>query len=370
MPSCPTPLVLAVACAVAAQEAPIVVPEIPGLQVAAGETVLIQPDSVYAAVFRFADGRIAVGGVRPAKVHEDATPFSRTTGLWSTDGGHTWTEKLPGPNNAALELGDGRVLALGFGTKKRPDGKYTLAQKRSLDSWQTVADEESVVDTPRSVPCGGDDGATNSGFLMDHGLIRLKNGQLMATMYGNYEGDTATCADWPARFSFRFYRTIVVFSADEGKTWGNPVTVAYISDPGKVQEGLDEGGLARAANGDILCVMRSGGSFGKYTPLYQSRSTNEGQTWSEPVAIADRGTWPNLCVMQSGVIVCTYSRPDNWLIFSMDDGRTWRGAFAFAPGSSYNSVVEVAPDTLLVVWSRPGGGSYETVGTFFKVKRK
>lgn len=346
-----------------------VVPDIPGLEVTVGETVVIQPNSVYAAVFQFADGRIAVGGVTPAAGSAGATPFSRTSGMWSNDGGHTWTEGPPGPNNAAIELGDREIVALGYQTEKRADGKYVLDQKRSLDDWQTVTDEQSVLDIPRSVPCGQDNATTSAGFLMDHGLIRLKNGDLMATMYGNYEGDTATCADWPEHFHFRFYRTIVVFSSDEGKTWHNPTTVAYTTDPGKVQEGLCEGGLVRAQNGDILCALRSGGSFGKHKPLYLCRSTDEGETWSEPVAIADRGTWPNLVVMKSGIIVCTYSRPDQWLIFSTDDGLTWKGAFDFGPSDSYNSILEVAPDTVLVVWSRPGGGSYETVGTFFTVKR-
>ena len=216
-------IVVVLAAAVAAQEVqPIVVPDIPGLEVTVGETVVIQPNAVYAAVFQFADGRIAVGGVTPAAGTAGATPFSRTSGFWSRDGGHTWTEAPPGPNNAAIELGDGKVLALGYQTKKGPDGKYVLDQKRSLDNWRTVTDEQSVLDIPRSVPCGGDDAGTNAGFLMDHGLIRLKNGDLMATMYGNYEGDTATCADWPAHFNFRFYRTIVVFSSDEGRTWAIP----------------------------------------------------------------------------------------------------------------------------------------------------
>lgn len=348
--------------------------DIEDLDVQMGETVAIQPNSVYASVFQFTDGRISMGGVTPevVRAHPDAAfwPFTRTGGYWSRDGGHTWTDGPDGPNNAAIELGDGAVLALGYRTRKRPDGKYALEQKRSPDNWQTVADERSVLDIPRSVPCGGDDAGTNDGFLMDHGLIRLKNGDLMATMYGNYEGDTATCPDWPPQFHFRFYRTIVVFSSDDGRTWGNPITVAYTDDPDKVQEGYGEAALARAPRGDILCAMRSGGSFRKHTPLYLCRSSDEGQTWSDPIAIADRGTWPNLCVMRNGTIVCVYSRPDNWLIFSTDDGRTWKGAVTFGPPDSYNSVIEVAPDTILVIWNRAAGDTYEGVGTFFTVKRK
>ena len=56
--------------------------------------------------------------------------------------------------------------------------------------------------------------------------------------------------------------------------------------------------------------------------------------------------------MKNGVLVCTYGRPGNWLAFSLDDGRTWRGHFCLhdGPTTSYNSVEEVAPDTLLVVY--------------------
>ena len=62
---------------------------------------------------------------------------------------------------------------------------------------------------------------------------------------------------------------------------------------------------------------------------------------------------------------------------SRDDGRTWQGAFCFSegPASSYNSVIEVAPDTILVIYDRQainplGIPRREIVGTFFTVKKK
>ena len=342
----------------------IEIPEIPGLDVQGGETVLIQPNASYAATFLFADGRIACGSGNQDR-------------RWSEDGGRTWKDGIGGPNNAAIELGNGEVLSLGFSTRKRADGKYTLEQKRSLDGWKTVTVEEGVYDIPRSVPCGGDAAETNDGFLVDHSILRLKNGDLMATAYGCYEGDKSIPADYPVdQYHFYRYRTIVVFSADKGKTWGRPLTVAYSDDPAMTQEGFDEGDLARAANGDILCVMRSGGSFGKHYPCYICRSSDEGKTWSPPVAVDDKGVWPSILVMKSGVVVCTYGRPDNRLSFSTDDGRTWTGATCFyrGPTSSYNSVVEVAPDTLLVIYDRQaadenGAARAEVVGTFFTVRR-
>lgn len=98
--------------------------------------------------------------------------------------------------------------------------------------------------------------------------------------------------------------------------------------------------------------MLTSGSGGKFMQLDLSRSKDDSKTWSEPEPIVDRGVWPNAWRMKCGVLGCTDGRPGNWLAFSLDDGRTWRGDFCFYDGgtSSYNSVEEVEPDTLLVVY--------------------
>jgi len=341
----------------------IVVPEIPGLDVKLGETIVIVPDSFGPVATQFADGRLTVNG------------------KWSTDGGHTWQNGPASPDKASIELKGGEVLSLGYATSKRVDGKYTLPQRRSLDGWKTVTAETGVLDIPRSVPCGGDDAGSNPGFLLEHSILRLKDGRLMATMYGTYEEDKTPAADppYPASFHFNKYRTIVVFSSDKGRTWGDPVTVA--TAPKISQEGACEAGLARAANGDILCAMRSGGYPGaRPTPCYLSRSTNEGKTWSKPQAILDLGVLPGLCVMRNGIVVCVTGRPGNWLVFSRDDGRTWQGGFCFSQGSwpstsSYNAIFETAPDTIMVFYDREvvtdqGTLRREVAGTFFTVRKK
>jgi hypothetical protein len=143
-----------------------------------------------------------------------------------------------------------------------------------------------------------------------------------------------------------------------------------------MQEGPCEASLARAAGGDILCAMRSGGLPGKSTPCYVSRSGDDGRTWSTPVPALDRGVWPSLCVLQNGLVAMSTGRPGNWLVFSRDDGRTWEGAIEFsaltAPAtSSYNTVLEVARQTLFVVHDRESSkdkGRREVVGTFFTIE--
>ena len=353
------------ALAAADDEKKIVVPEIPGLDVKVGQTVVIHPGVTYPTVFRFVDGRISVRGMNGNPNPE--------VGKWSTDGGRTWRDGPAALGSPSIELESGEVLSFfACKTKKRADGKYTLLKRLSLDGWKTITEETGVLDIPRSVPCGGDTaGRVNDGFIMDHGILRLKHGRLMASMYGNYGEDETPGDDYPASCNLKKYRTILVFSSDKGKTWGNPVTVA--TAPKVAQEGVCEADLARAANGDILCVMRSGGGMGKFTPCYLCRSTDEGQTWSEPRAILDRGVWPHLCVMRSGIIVCSTGRPGNWLVFSKDDGRTWQGAFCIYPGpsSSYTTVLEAAPDTILVIYDRDQITPRQAiVGTFFTVRKK
>ena len=145
--------------------------------------------------------------------------------------------------------------------------------------------------------------------------------------------------------------------------------------------------MKRLPGGDLVCVMRTGGNLPKWYPLYAARSSDEGRTWSKPEPFTDRGVWPNLCVATNGVIACTYGREGNWLVFSTDNGKTWQGAFCFYKGlnfgdsSSYNTVLEVSPGMLLVVYDRlvEGGDpkanvwvqkdQSEIVGTFLSVKK-
>ena len=164
-------------------------------------------------------------------------------------------------------------------------------------------------------------------------------------------------------------------SEDRGRTWAYWSTVAYNPDIGL--ESFCEADLLVLPSRDIMCFMRTGGSGGRYTPLYLCVSHDDGRTWGEPRPIADRGVWPNACRMASGVVVVTYGRPDNWLAFSLDNGRTWVGHTCFYRGAttSYNSVEEIEPGTLLVVYDRQsllGDGSMGrgTVGTFVRVRRK
>jgi len=374
-------------CTAQGQSLKIIVPDIPGIEIIPGESVPV-PGIESALAFQFKDGRIVVGQGKSS--------------MWSTDGGRTWKPGPEGPGEkVAIDLGDGEILAIKRNSKRHPDGLFIAKVLRSTDNWKTVRQEEAVVDIPNVSYTTTGGGDLIDGFLFHHGIMKLPDGRLIGTMYGNYEGDTELCDGYPPELGQRKYRTVVVFSTDHGRTWGTHVHVAYnlmlgrgIPDdhplaeylpderikptaavPAITQEGFREADIIQAANGDLICVMRSGGRNGGTTtlfptPLYCSRSTDMGKTWTLPYQIADRGVCPNLVTLANGIIVCTYSRPGNWLIFSDDHGKTWKGAFQFGTTRDYNYIAEVSPNIIQVYHETETENGKLVRGTFFKINKR
>ena len=98
-----------------------------------------------------------------------------------------------------------------------------------------------------------------------------------------------------------------------------------------------------------------------------------------PDEIADRGVWPNACRMASGVLAVAYGRTGDWLAFSIDEGHHWIGHFCYyhgpqsLDGCTHSWVQEVAPDTLLVAYSRTDlrdPCQSEILATYFYVRRE
>ncbi|MBT7303733.1 MAG: exo-alpha-sialidase [Victivallales bacterium] len=326
-----------------------------GLTVAFGKTVELVPGAIYQSLFRFRDGRLAVAGQ-----HSD-------------DQGATWH---PGPtlSTGFHESEDGTLINLGFRTKMLSPGVFETPLVQSTDGGKTVSRLTARLNIPEGTGGMGDDGKRYGGPLVDHAIVRCRDGSLLATMYGYFKTDTVLCPTFPPEWGLYKYRTFVIRSTDGGRIWDYWATVAY--DPKVGLESFCEADLLTLPNGDILCFMRTGGSGGKHTPLHLSVSRDDGKTWEKSRPIADRGVWPSACRMASGVLVVTYGRPDNWLAFSLDDGKTWGGHTRFARGesSNYNSIEEVAPGKLLVVYDErsigpDGNMGRATVGTFVTVTR-
>ena len=149
------------------------------------------------------------------------------------------------------------------------------------------------------------------------------------------------CRDEKGTVLERKYRSLVLRSTDRGKTWLYLSTIAFDMTENVRGEGFDETSLLVLPDGKILSFIRSGASYqasmgsfnnndpsvempfgySKQTPIYMSASIDGGRNWSSPDPISPYGVWPNAVLMENGLLVVSYGRPGNWMMFSKDEGK-------------------------------------------------
>ena len=185
-------------------------------------------------------------------------------------------------------------------------------------------------------------------------LVELENGDLMTALeatVGPPEELPAPGPDGRVRYRFDFV-TFIVRSTNRGRSWTyvakldpKEVEPVYgVQDRG-VDEGFVEADMALLPNGHVICVMRTG----SYSPMFQSRSVDGGQTWSTPVSTGWAGVKPRLRVLPEGVLACAsgrgaYGHPQvTQVALSLDGaGEHWEAPFAFhtGPGCSYTTTTD------------------------------
>ncbi|MSP14404.1 MAG: exo-alpha-sialidase [Chloroflexi bacterium] len=143
-----------------------------------------------------------------------------------------------------------------------------------------------------------------------------------------------------------------------------------------MREGPCEPTMIQLANGDLMCIMRTGG--GAQWHLIRSYSSDRGQTWSPADRLPAFSVDPTVRQVQNGVIALSAGRPGIYLWLSSDPrGSSWESLDILAhhngilpsmhhirPGKSgrdaedpyqttaYTEMVEVAPNRLLLVYDR------------------
>lgn len=295
------------------------------------------------------------------------THFAERKGLRSSDGGKTWQTE-PGRAHREQAIGEGAqgiVLAFDIYTFERKPGEYAGSYFKSEDGGTTFTGPHesllfinSVVSeefpTPDQFPSKDhpmrhfyqplpeyyepivEKSSRRKGPVFWRYLVE-SDGRWLATMYGKFHGDSV-------------YRTILVSSGDDGKTWAFMTTIAYFRC-GVPGEGFDEPVLSKVADGSLLCIMRRGGGL----PLAQCRSTDGGQTWSSHELLAAHGVDPDLFLMSNGILACTFGRPGMHVMFSLDGcGYSWgyRTEIGTWRSSSYMGITEIEKGKLLLVYDK------------------
>jgi hypothetical protein len=161
-----------------------------------------------------------------------------------------------------------------------------------------------------------------------------------------------------------FHHVFFYRSADNGHNWNIQGRIHYIPDmaidpKGEKRMGFTEPGYEVLPDGSMICVVRTTDGLGN-GPMYVSRSTDNGVTWSKAAVMTASGVLPRLLQLQNGVLVLSSGRPGVQLRFSNDgQGKVWSNAFEMLPyidykdqvSCGYTGLLPTGPDRFLVVYS-------------------
>ena len=294
--------------------------------------------------------------------HCDVTGLSGRLGIALPDG------TLAGPSEPFKPepLGQWRTFVANYGRFEKGGQQY------NVDLWGT-----RIEGLPRDVEARTVQSRTRwAAISLFDDIIELEGGRYLATGYLIFKGDAS-------------YSTVALISEDEGRNWRYLSTVAGADADTDAREGFCESCLVRLEDGDLMCVGRMGG--GRNQLLARTYSSDGGKTWAKIDRLPGWSVLPDILRLSNGVLVISTGRPGLFLWFSTDPrGQNWQPldvmayhnsemdkAHHISPGkygleavtreqyrtvhhdfdepdqtTSYTSILEVAPNRLLMVYDR------------------
>ncbi len=143
-------------------------------------------------------------------------------------------------------------------------------------------------------------------------------------------------------------------SGDNGRTWRR----RSVMIDGEAYGDVGEPTLVRNTAGELVSIIRRDPMPKLPTLIIYSR--DHGRTWTRPKEMFDRGAFPQLLLLQNGVMVHSFGRPGVWLSFSLDGGHAWTQPQAVIAGDpanntrhscGYTSLLAVGRDSFLIAYS-------------------
>lgn len=354
------------------------------LNITIGPEREILPDGAQPYLFCSAKGTLLMQclmfGLTPAtkdKHGNFAISFRDKNGFYTTmhtlrsiDGGETWKTWEPpmgvvdGPitEGTMAQLKDGTIVALQWiAHGPTADGHFLGKLWESRDEWETVTGPiEAKVYLPQGTVGYDDTDLPIPGYNFHRTLLEMPNGDLLATAYGTFKGDS-TLSAYAAMMKSR---SILLRSKDRGRNWSLLSTIAV--DPSVGEEGFTEPVLLRLTQGRyrgrMIVHLRTGSSKvltePKFNAVHQTESDDDGRTWTKPRPLDFRGVNPDLIELHNGVLVAGFGwreqseRRGNYLAFSLDQGATWIQVTQITGEGDYVTVREIRPGRLIFVYSK------------------
>ena len=304
----------------------------------------------------------------------------------SVDGGKTFTLLATDvPINSMTQLADGSLVAVGFRTATplttRGLGQRAIpahlpgggARQFQTTFWRSHDYGATWVERHGTISAGD----AYDAVFFHRGILAGRNGSLLATTHGYLHGDHK-------------YRSMLARSTDGGATWRIVSTIAKTPAGWRI-EGRSEPTMARAANGDLVVVMRQSAPVNpaacngsrQGAGLVISRSSNDGASWTPARSLVGAGldvynvssADPDLTRMPGGQLILSYGRPGNKILVSADgNGMTWSNLTVTMAGTSsgYTSIVALTRTTALQMgdygsnWCFRAGSGLHRVGIWAK----
>ena len=178
-------------------------------------------------------------------------------------------------------------------------------------------------------------------------------------------------------------------STDNGRTWSEPITIAQ--GTGR-KHGFGDAALVVCRNGDVVCVFVGGNGLFASTeadPIksYVCRSTDGGQSWSEPEDITaqlwgsravnstcrnyrasffgsgnglrlTRGTHAGRIMFAAAMCRSESNTLDNFVVYSDDDGHTWQVSDRAYSGGDEAKLMELVDGRVLISVRQNGTRGY------------
>lgn len=155
----------------------------------------------------------------------------------------------------------------------------------------------------------------------------------------------------------------ILRSTDHGRSFDLYGEIPYLPDLEKdpkaaARDGFTEPCIHFMPDGSIVCFLRTTDGHG-VGPMYWSRSSDNGRTWSHPVVFDDLGVWPQMLTLKNGVTLLAYGRPGLFVRATSDPGgRDWGPRVEIVkPGQlqadtcSYCSLLPLSDGTAMITYS-------------------
>ncbi|HEX7009918.1 MAG TPA: sialidase family protein, partial [Phycisphaeraceae bacterium] len=257
----------------------------------------------------------------------------RTVRRWSLDNGQHWTEPAIAsisPINS-YQLDDGEIIAL-----TAWDQNYTTTHNVFVHRWPNPTTNKTQRTASVELPW-------SSQLFLHRTMIEAGDGSLIQTAYARMEDQHR-------------FRAFTLRSTDGGNSWVYGGTIGF--DPeSPFDTGFSEPAIVRLADDTLLALMRTGSPV-NVGPLMQSKSTDHGLTWSDPVPIAEFGVDPHVIRLSNGALVASSGRPGVYLLVDFSGtGDHWQEIPVYdGVGSSYTSLLEVEPNLVMLLYDESGFG--------------